>query len=252
MNYKGADYDEINKKLRDTFPGTLENLNSAQHQFDVFLTALKEAINLHVPQMRSIPRKPTNKPWISKDTQKLIKRKLTLWSRYTLTGTEEAYKNYRKLNNKLTNHCKSCRIAYETDLLQAGPKKFYSYIGQKITSKISVPTVQRNKEGQTVTQAHEIAEALAVQFVGVFQKEPQSNLPILDPSLRVEETITEIIFTEEIIQQAIKEMNTDSSPGPDDIPVTILQKCVLTNTLANIMQTSYDTGTLPVNGEQQQ
>ncbi|KAI5641124.1 reverse transcriptase (RNA-dependent DNA polymerase) domain-containing protein [Phthorimaea operculella] len=174
----------------------------------------------------------------------MIKEKHIQWNRYVLTGLDSVHEKYRKINNKIINKCRNKRINYETNLLKEGPKKFNSYIRQQVTSKVSIPTVLHNNQGQTVTCAKDIAEAFADQFEGVFQMEPSGPLPILDPSLRIEPSITELTSTK--VEQAIKELKTDSSPGPDVIPAILLQKCKLTDALVHIMQTSYETGMLPL------
>lgn len=243
-NFKKADYDKINEMLRSTLPGSIMDQDCAENQFSILATAIMDAIHLHVPQTK-LNNWNLNKPWISQKTKDLIRQKMALWNRYRITGQDGTYNEYRKINNLLTNHRVSSRISYENNLLQAGPKKFYSYIRQQITSKVSIPSALRNKLGQIVTQASDISEVFADQFESVYQKESMNQLPLLDMCLRVEESIPEIIFTGDKILQAIKEMKSDSASGPDEIPVAILQKCDLANTLAIIMQTSYDTGTLP-------
>ncbi|CAK1590159.1 unnamed protein product [Parnassius mnemosyne] len=143
------------------------------------------------------------------------------------------------------NENRKARTTYEQEILHAGPKEFYSCIRQQVTSKVSIPTILLNKQGQTVTQPHKIARVFAEQFASVFQTEPHDQLPTLDPTLRVEDSIEEILFTPDQVNRVISEMKTDTSPGPDDIPVAILKKCNLSHYLTTIMQTSYETSTLP-------
>ncbi|CAG4956291.1 unnamed protein product [Parnassius apollo] len=160
-------------------------------------------------------------------------------------GSDKIYKEYRKLNNKLTNLRRTARAVYENQLLDLGPKKFYSYIRQQITSKVSTPNILRNSNGQSVTRSKDVAEVFAEHFSNVFEREPLEELPALDPNLRATEVMEDIMFTESKVQAAIKEMNIDSSPGPDEIPVHVLKNCGIDSYLASVMQKSYDKGVLP-------
>ncbi|CAG5041018.1 unnamed protein product, partial [Parnassius apollo] len=128
-------------------------------------------------------------------------------------------------------------------------KKFYSYIRQQITSKVSTPNILRNSNGQSVARSKDIkskvAEVFAEHFSNVFEREPLEELPALDPNLRATEVMEDIMFTESKVQAAIKEMIIDSSPGPDEIPVHVLKNCGIDSYLASVMQKSYDKGVLP-------
>lgn len=66
-----------------------------------------------------------------------------------------------------------------------------------------------------MTELSDAAEAFADQFTRVFQMEPQSKLPFLNPELRVEDTIEDIVFSQDKIQQAIKELKNNSLPSQD-------------------------------------
>ncbi|CAG4977402.1 unnamed protein product [Parnassius apollo] len=174
-----------------------------------------------------------------------LREKKIIWKRYTVTGSDKIYKEYRKLNNKLTNLRRTARAVYENQLLDLGPKKFYSYIRQQITFKVSTPNILRNSNGQSVTRSKDIAEVFAEHFSNVFERKPLEELPALDPNLRATEVMEDIMFTESKVQAAIKEMNIDSSPGPDEIPVHVLKNCGIDSYLASVMQKSYDKGVLP-------
>ncbi|KAI5631365.1 endonuclease-reverse transcriptase domain-containing protein [Phthorimaea operculella] len=145
-NYQKADFDKICKMLLDALPGEIDLLDCVEKQYEIFLRELNRATLLHVPRIKIDNTKITNKPWVSKDIKTLSEQKLHLWNRYMITGLDETYKEYRRLNNRLTNWSKSSRTKFEQNLINAGPKKFYSYISQQLASKISVPGVLRNKE----------------------------------------------------------------------------------------------------------
>ncbi|KAI5645579.1 endonuclease-reverse transcriptase domain-containing protein [Phthorimaea operculella] len=203
-NYKKADFDKINEDL-STLPAKVNIYNCVKDQYNNLMSAFEKTRKLNVPQIKNI-QFTSNKPWIGKELQDMIKEKHIQWNRYVLTGLDSVHEKYRKINNKIINKCRNKRINYETNLLKEGPKKFNSYIRQQVTSKVSIPTVLHNNQGQTVTFAKDIAEAFADQFEGVFEMEPSGPLPILDPSLRIEPSITELTFTSTKVEQAIKEL----------------------------------------------
>ncbi|CAH2108818.1 unnamed protein product [Euphydryas editha] len=243
-NYHKANFDKISEEIKTVFSELFHTTSSPDKKINTMHLAIKNAVNHHAPQVR-IKVGYQNKPWIKKDMKELIRQKRFAWRRYTNIGTEEGYKEYRKINNKLINFSRKSRAAYERNLLEAGPKKFYSYIRHQTTSKIGVPSILRNGQGQLVTQPKEISEAFAEQFSSVFVAEPPGEAPTLDPCLRVSESVEDIKISNDKVQAAIKDLKEDTSPGPDEIPVLILKKCDITERLVHLMQTSYDTGILP-------
>lgn len=60
-------------------------------------------------------------------------------------------------------------------------------------------------------------------------------------------TISTIHFTESKVKEALKNMKIDSSPGPDDIPTILLQKCsdTIGSRLSAVMQECMDLGRIP-------
>lgn len=66
---------------------------------------------------------------------------------------------------------------------------------------------------------------------------------------RVEESLCAITFSESDVVKVINNLNDQSSPGPDQLPVCILKNCrhTLAPYLSDLMNTSFETGHLPQN-----
>ncbi|CAG4966040.1 unnamed protein product [Parnassius apollo] len=237
-NFNKGDYNKIKEEIHSGLKKMFKDVLCPVEQFRIMHKTITNAIDTHVPLVKTFNN--VNKPWIKYDLSALIREKKIIWKRYTVTGSDKIYKEHRKLNNKLTNLRRTARAVYENQLLDLGPKKFYSYIRQQITSKVSTPNILRKSNGQSVTRSKDIAEVFAEHFSNVFEREPLEELPALDPNLRATEVMEDIMFTESKVQAAIKEMNIDSSPGPDEIPVQSNYSY-----LASVMQKSYDKGVLP-------
>ena len=66
-------------------------------------------------------------------------------------------------------------------------------------------------------------------------------------NIQILQTITEVIFSSEVILKKPKDLNINKSPGPDSINSRILVELAdtITPSLLIIFQNSYNTGTVP-------
>ena len=81
-----------------------------------------------------------------------------------------------------------------------------------------------------ITMPHEICEALSAQYSSVYSESDPTNT-IQDPSAFFDlgnnslPTLTDIEFNEQMIEDEIDSLRTNSAPGPDHCPVSFLKNC---------------------------
>ena len=101
-------------------------------------------------------------------------------------------------------------------------------------------------DGETVTGNEEMAEALNNYFGSVFQKEDETNIP----SARVRTVKSKcrgVNFRPSIVKKMIKQLKTNSAPGPDGITPRLLQELVdeVAVPLGTIFTKSMEEGLVP-------
>ena len=100
-------------------------------------------------------------------------------------------------------------------------KYFFSYASKFSTAKSKIgPLI--NNAGKLVDDNKEMSEILSEQYSSVFST-PMSTVPTLETTST--RTLTDITIGVTEIAEAIDEIGTNSSPGPDDIPAILLKKC---------------------------
>ena len=60
----------------------------------------------------------------------------------------------------------------------------------------------------------------------MYTEETFYNFPSLPDELKSIQEISSIFITEELVEDAINDMKSDASPGPDDIPIIFLKNCL--------------------------
>lgn len=237
-NFWKADYHQINNFIE-------QNLTVNDASLTNCSKIIKDAINIYVPE-RSKRINP-QKPWLSNSIFKEIDRKRRLWDNYVKNKTENNYATYRTQNNKLKNTIIEARVHYERDISISSDKKFYSYIKRTLKSNVTNIVLRDSSTKEIISDPEVSAEAFATQFSSVFTQEDPEEIPLLSATLRCEVSISTINFTPEKVEEAIMSLKPESSPGPDNIPAVLLQKCVksLSAPLAGAMNHSMNNEILP-------
>ena len=107
--------------------------------------------------------------------------------------------------------------------INTNPKYFYSYAKYFSKVKHTITTLLNDKK-ELVTDQKEMANILQQQFCSVFSD--PNHVDTSAPTLNVPPIVTrdtEIVLTQEDIEEAISEIKLDSAPGPDGIPAILLK-----------------------------
>lgn len=246
-NFSKANYTKIIEMLR-----SVENIREQENEtnkcvlYEKLENNIKEAIEKCVPMSKIKHNK--NKPWINNNLFLEITQKRRLWNNYIHNKTNTNYALYRQSNNSLKTKLRIARKNYEHHLLESDNKKVFSYITSTLNSKIATVSLKNPTTREIVKDHTETAQLLAKQFESVFIDEPSNNMPQLTTARNLSSLET-IELTIGKVQNVIKNMKSNASPGPDEIPMIFIQKTadVLSEQLANAMQESLDKGIIPTN-----
>ena len=104
-----------------------------------------------------------------------------------------------------------------------------------------------DNDGETLTKNDgEKAEVLSELFSSVFTREPDTNVPTLEPK-SFYETLDAIMITKQEVKKKLDKVKIDKSQGPDDVHPRILRELgdEISEALAEIYNTSLTQGRLP-------
>ncbi|BHF83233.1 hypothetical protein SprV_0802637500 [Sparganum proliferum] len=140
------------------------------------------------------------------------------------------------------------RREFEKKLLQKAtqnPKLLYSYLRRSTRNRHRIPLI-RTTDGVEIADSKDKAAYFSQFFQSVYTNEarflPPSTEELPTPS------VSEVLFSEGIVRRELEELNESKSPGSDEIPPKLLKELAseLSVPLSMIFQTSFDTGTLPI------
>ena len=109
--------------------------------------------------------------------------------------------------------------------IKTNPKYFFSYAKSFSKVKQTISTLLNDRQ-ELVTDQKEMANILQQQFCSVFSNPNHEDTST--PAFTVPPIVrrdTEIVLSQEDIEEAISEIKLDSAPGPDGIPAILLKRC---------------------------
>ena len=234
LDFNRADFSELNKDLVAIDWGELKDSVS----FEEFPAKLTEQV-LKVCQAK-VPRKrpPTGRP---KLYNSLRRRKSRLKTRLSAAMCAGDANRINELENEIglvSYEIKEAIVHHleqgerrAVERIKTNPKYFYSYAKSFSKVKHTITTLLNDRQ-ELVTDQKEMANILQQQFCSVFSD--PDNLDTSTPTFNVPPIVTkdtEIVLTQEDIEEAISEIKLDSAPGPDGIPAILLKRCASTLSL---------------------
>ena len=143
-----------------------------------------------------------------------------------------------KRSEKLENE-KRC-----IDCMKKNPRMFYSFINKQRNRRNEIGPFK--KDGEFIYDGKEICDSLKTEYTSQMNNRSNSeNIQLFDDSN--EGDLTDIEFDRKSIEDAIDELNENSSAGPDGIPAIFLKKTkeTISKPLALLLRKSIDEGKIP-------
>ena len=251
---KKPKYDEITITHYDALSHELAQVNWATYlqsdtdpnsMWEKFYSLLLTCTENH--SHKRIVRKNPFKPWINHELLSLIHHKRRLWKKFRRSNNRNDFQAHRIFSNNLAAALKTSRRDHEESIANSdNNKKLYKFIRANLSTKVNIPLLQKN-DGSICTTDNETAEALADNFASCFSAEPEDDyLPNLLAD-RLENSLTDIAFTPEIVKKHLDNLKNHSSPGLDGISTFFLKKFsdILCTPLALIMSASFCNSLVP-------
>ena len=162
---------------------------------------------------------------------KVIKKKHRAWQRYMETQSEEKYREYTRLRNKVKSITRRAQHELEKDIaheVKNNPKRFWNYVKSRTKIKARIPDlfkdVKNHKAGMAETDEDK-AQVLSSFFSSVFTKEPEGDIPDATPR-DVHTMIETVKIKEDVVRKKLNKLNTTKSMGQDKVHPRVLKELI--------------------------
>ena len=253
LDFAQADFSEVREKLADVNWKELRQ-NSTYEEFPRLFTNVLFQICKDCVPVKKISK--TGKP---RSLHALQRKKAKLKTRLQAAELGGNTQRIQCLKSSIALLCFKIKEQIDNrldlqehravDKIKSNPKFFYSYAKSFSQIKSSI-SMLFNKHGDIITDKSEMANILQEQFSSVYSdpNSPDIVPPDFDcPVINTPFSEHSLSFTDEDIQESIKEIKLDSASGPDGIPAVLLKSCSaeLCEPIRLIWEESMAAGTVP-------
>ena len=164
-----------------------------------------------------------------RNKSKLHKRWISSKNVLNVSHAENVRRAYTKARNKVKAMIRKSKREFESNIgiqSKRNLKMFWPHVRSKLKTKTGVAPLSQDEKDETSTKFDdkEKANILQKQFVSVFTKEPNAEVPILNK--KAEAKIPNINITEETVRNEILKLNVNKSFGPDEMHAQYLIELV--------------------------
>ena len=214
---------KLSNALRNVTDWSSKSSDVHQH-WSALLMKLNDKIGLH---SYFVPKKPRKgfKFKISSRTRKWMTVRNAAWRDYRQHATPDSWETYRLLRNKVTKLVVEDKWQFQAQLLskmERNPKILYQIVNNQ--SKVKPGISPLCTSNGTTSTASDAAEELARFYSTVFSPSEYVNLT-MDPLISPTTELQDITVSPESVLLLLLSLNTNKSPGADEITPFILKNC---------------------------
>lgn len=229
-----------------------------ESQYDVLVTKCLETSKKHVPLRRPSKKTLSNKSNIPRDRKILMRKRTKLKKKLRNTSNTEVV---TQTENKIISIEEKLKMSVELEndrkemqavsCIKTNPKYFYKYAANKSVVRANIGPLT-DSDNRTISEPQEIVEELLLQYKSIFSSPVENKIINSPKEFFSQDTnsvskLTDIYLSRDNIENAIKEVTTNSAAGPDLFPAVLLKSCAseLSVPLLIFYRNSLDTGTIP-------
>ena len=220
-----ADYDLLNDVLSSIDWQFLNSALNLDDAVEIFGTSLQLVIEAHVPAKRTLPKPP----WTNNRLRTLKRRRRSALRMYRKKRSQHTKRYFVVASNEyvtLNRHLYARYINRVQTSLKRNPKSFWSFVRSK-RKQDGLPSSMYYGDSSLNTAADK-CESFAKHFKSAFSNSLVSDAQIeaatrYTPLDSFDFSVSEI--NEEYVHNAIRKLKFSVSPGPDEIPSSLLKKC---------------------------
>ena len=247
---------------RGNYRAIANHLSAIDWDLELYHLGANDSFNylssiLHGLIDRFVPLKstPANPPRQRRPPSSLISLRRNAWAKYKSVRRElgrrshsasAAYASFLELNKRFRRFAVTCQAEYEEGLVLRSkdcPKLLHSYIRNMKTGRPLVGPIKLGS-GHLTDDPSVMVESFASSFSSVYTREHPSN-PF--PHQTFDGVLDTVPFTRDRVLQALQNLDSSKSPGPDNLHPLLLKQCAeqLAYPLHIIFCCSFSEGQLP-------
>ena len=244
--YEKADWNKL-CNLLDIVPWnfSLQEVDT-NGKWQMWKDLLMSAVDDCIPKVSG--KKKTNPPWTTHELISLCRKKKAAYKKARKSGKIRDKLYYSKLNSLVKRKCNSARWEYINNLARnitsEQSKQFWKYINARRKGTNDL-VLLKTQDGE-ITEDFEIAEYMNnYNFSSTFTDEKFENFPTFNKM--TSENLTKVECSIDEVECYLNKLDTNKSPGPDNISPHILKRCSkqLAPSLTSLFNDFFATGTLP-------
>lgn len=252
-DFNHANFDGLNAALNMVpFDQVYELYDDVDAITEHWMSLLRSSILDFVPN-RSVRIRSKDKPWVTPELRRLLRKRYRLWRRFRRTGNPVHYQIYKKVRNAVVslNRKNIKQFVNNIDLNMGAcvdSKKWWSNIKVLLSNKghQSIPPILH--EGHIITTDLEKAEIFNHYFTvqcTLPAAAATTSLPIF--SHKTHTRLASLSVTHEEVKAVLRSLSNNKATGPDGIGNFILRSTAasISNPLCKLFNYSLHKGHFP-------
>ncbi|XP_072174582.1 uncharacterized protein [Diadema setosum] len=231
-SYYHADYDSMRDALKEIdWKKELGDL-SGEEAWDFLEKSLQTCIEAYVPFKKKHQKKQPE--WMNHQCKKAIELKHKSWNRYQKSRSVADWTIYVKHRNIASSEVKTAKSDFENKLadeVKVNVKSFWRYVKSQTKAKCGIPELLK-ADGTWAKDDQEKADTLNSFFGSVYTEDDAAST--YDMPRKTAVVLDDVEFTIDDINALLSNLDSNKSPGPDDIHSRVLKE--LHNELAEPLQ----------------
>ena len=231
-NFSNVDVSALNKEILETdWNPLLNNVYDIDHVYDVWISQFRDIVKKYIP-LKLVTIRPTDKPWISGEVRRAIRKRDRLLRIHNARQTAHSWESYRRQRNFATNVIRQAKKRYYQNVNKklSDPainiKSWWS-LSKRLCGSMNVsriPTIVENDV--LITDSKEKACIFNDYFVAQSQL-PESN-SIIPPDLSLYQNavfLSNVQVTELEVFTLLQNVDISKACGCDGIGNKIIKIC---------------------------
>ena len=247
-DFKRTNYFTFKQFLKDIDWSVLDSM-SVEDMWKFINAKIQEGTEQCVPKIECKNNKKIP-PWFNPNIKKSVKKKHYLFKKYLSSNNSFIYKQYIQARNESARMIKNSKREHQKNIAKnckSNPKTFWKYINAQRKVKDNIAPLWDGVSNY-ITDDKGKADILNKFFSSVFTKENLNNIPYMNAGENSNNILlTDLRVTPLAVQNKIKKLKPNKSPGPDQIYPTLLIALneELSIPLSTLFNSSIEHGILP-------
>ena len=209
-----AKFEKLRTKIRGLKRSTEVDVESKWNSLKTRYMSIRNNI---IPQKVMGSNKRAQPKWFNKDIAKQIRERQKAYKKSKQVPTQENIKIHKQHCRNVDKLIRKAKLDNEHKVAAAAknnPKVFYAHVNSRKPIKNTIGPL-KDAQDNIISSDEGMAELLNEYFASVYTEENLSEMPTPPSLCNGIEPLRKINLTVERVQQKIRKLNANKSPGPD-------------------------------------